>query len=112
MSGPIKNFENIKKIDDNGVEYWLGRELADLLSYVQWRNFEEVIGKAARACMESGQVVDNHFAIISKMVEIGSDTVRKIDDWKLDRYACYLWTSHHETALHKTTKMTNRLFFV
>jgi len=68
----------------------MARELMLLLGYSQWRNFEEVIGKAARACLESGQDVDNHFAKISKMVEIGSNTVRKVGDYKLDRYACYL----------------------
>ena len=90
LSGPHKNFEDIKKIDKNGIEYWMARELMLLLGYSQWRNFEEVIGKAARACMESGQTVDNHFAKISKMVKIGSNTVREVRDYKLDRYACYL----------------------
>jgi DNA-damage-inducible protein D len=34
--------------------------------------------------------VDNHFHRLGKMVEIGSNTVREIRDWKIDRYACYL----------------------
>src|SRR3989338_10948344 len=61
-----------------------------LLGYEKWQNSEEVIARAARACINSGQAVDNHFTGFSKMVEIGSNTVRKINDWKLDRYACYL----------------------
>lgn len=89
-SAPHRDFESIKKIDGNGIEYWMARELLLLLGYSQWRNFEEVIGKAARACMQSGQDVDNHFAKISKMVEIGSNTMREVRDYKLDRYACYL----------------------
>lgn len=89
-SAPHKDFEQIKKIDKNGIEYWMARELMLLLGYLQWRNFEEVIGKAARACLESGQDVDNHFAKISKMVKIGSNSVREVKDYKLDRYACYL----------------------
>lgn len=89
-SAPHKDFEQIKKIDENGIEYWIARELMLLLGYSQWRNFEEVIGKAARACLESGQDVDNHFAKISKMVRIGSNSVREVKDYKLDRYACYL----------------------
>lgn len=88
--GPNKKFEDIKKVDENGVEYWLARELMLTLGYQKWTNFEEVIAKAARACLKSGQVVDNHFAGFSKMVEIGSNTMREIRDWKLDRYACYL----------------------
>ncbi|MDP2656166.1 MAG: DNA damage-inducible protein D [bacterium] len=89
-SSPHKDFESIKKIDENGIEYWTARELMSLLDYAQWRNFAEVIAKAARACIQSGQAVDNHFADISKMVSIGSNTMRKVDDYKLDRYACYL----------------------
>jgi DNA-damage-inducible protein D len=85
-----KDFEGIKKIDDNGIEYWQARELMPLLGYKKWENAEEVIGRAARACINSGQAVDNHFLQFRKMVDIGSNTVREIKDWKLDRYACYL----------------------
>jgi len=90
LSGPHKDFENIKKIDENGIEYWTARELMSLLNYAEWRNFTEVIAKAARACIESGQAADNHFVESNKMVAIGSDAMRKVDDYKLDRYACYL----------------------
>jgi len=85
-----KDFESFKKVDANGVEYWHARELMPLLGYQKWENAEEVIGRAARACVNSGQVVDNHFHLFRKMVEIGSNTVREIKDWKLDRFACYL----------------------
>ena len=85
-----KDFESIKKIDNNGIEYWEARELMPLLGYKKWENAEEVIGRAARACINSGQAVDNHFLQFRKMVDIGSNTVREISDWKLDRYACYL----------------------
>lgn len=61
-----------------------------LLGYEKWQNAEEVIARAAKACINSGQIVDNHFTGFSKMVEIGSNTVRQLHDWKLDRYACYL----------------------
>ena len=90
ISGLHKDFENIKKVDENGIEYWEARELLPILGYEKWQNAEEVDAKAARACINSGQAVDNHFTGFSKMVEIGSNTVRKINDWKLDRYACYL----------------------
>lgn len=88
--GPHKDFENIKHLDENGIEYWEARELMPLLGYAQWRAFAEVIGRAAKACINSGQDVDNHFARSSKMVEIGSSTVREVIDYKFDRYACYL----------------------
>jgi len=89
-SGPHKDFEDIKKIDESGVEYWEARELLPLLGYRIWEKAEEVIGRAGRACINSGQNVDNHFHHSVKMVKIGSDTVRNVRDYKLDRYACYL----------------------
>lgn len=85
-----KDFESIKKVDKNGVEYWEARELLPVLGYPNWQKAEEVIGRAARACINSGQAVDNHFNRLVKMVDIGSNTVREVRDWKLDRYACYL----------------------
>lgn len=85
-----KDFESIKKVDENGVEYWEARELMLVLGYPNWQKAEEVIARAAKASMNSGQAVDNHFTQLVKMVSIGSNTVRKIRDWKLDRYACYL----------------------
>ena len=87
---PHKDFESIKKNDENGIEYWEARELMPILGYENWQKSEEVIGRAARACINSGQDVDNHFNRSVKMVEIGSNTVRKIINYKLDRYACYL----------------------
>lgn len=90
LTAPHKDFEGIKKIDENNIEYWTARELMPLLGYEKWQNFEEVIGRAAKACVNSGQSVDNHFTKLGKMVEVGSNTVREIVDYKLDRYACYL----------------------
>lgn len=85
-----KDFESIKKIDENGVEYWEARELMPILGYKKWEKAEEVVARAASACINSGQAVDNHFHRLGKMVKIGSNTVREVRDWKLDRYACYL----------------------
>ena len=85
-----KDFENIKKIDENGIEYWEARELMILLGYDRWENFQNVIEKAKKACFKSNQEVKNHFRDIKKMAKIGLNTVREVRDWKLDRYACYL----------------------
>lgn len=82
-------FESIKHVDEQG-EHWFARELMPLLDYTQWRNFEQVIDKAKKACKNSNQKVLDHFADVSKMVVIGSDAERPIDDVKLTRYACYL----------------------
>lgn len=85
-----KTFEEIKHINEFGNEYWLARDLAVVLEYSQWRNFLGVIEKAMEACANSGFNVDDHFAGVSKMVHIGSNTQREIEDIKLSRYACYL----------------------
>lgn len=88
---PLENdFESLKKIDESGIEYWEARTLMAVLGYKKWEKAEEVIGRAARACINSGEPVDNHFHQLVKMVNIGSNTVRRVKDWKLDRYACYL----------------------
>jgi DNA-damage-inducible protein D len=89
-NAPHRDFEGIKKIDENGIEYWEARELLPVLGYEKWEKAEEVIGRAARACMNGGQDVDNHFHLTGKMVKIGSNTMREVRDYKLDRYACYL----------------------
>src|SRR3989338_5446037 len=84
------HFKSLKRKDEIGVEYWAARDLMLLLGYVKWGNFEEVIQKAKIACKNSGQAIENHFADIGKMVQIGSGAARELDDYKLDRYACYL----------------------
>ena len=45
-----KTFEDIKHIDENGVEYWYARELQSVLNYKEWRKFENVINKAKESC--------------------------------------------------------------
>jgi DNA-damage-inducible protein D len=85
-----KLFENIKHIDEFGNEYWLARELQMVLEYTQWRRFENVINKSKLACNNSNIRIDDHFANVGKMVEIGSNTKRETSDYKLSRYACYL----------------------
>jgi len=76
--------------EKDGVEYWLARELQDLLGYTQWRNFEQVIAKAQTACRTASQSADDHFADVSKMVGLGSGAQRQVEDIGLTRYACYL----------------------
>lgn len=61
-----------------------------MLGYTQWRSFEAVIDKAKLACANGGQAVDDHFADVSKMVDIGSGTQRPVDDLALTRSARYL----------------------
>ena len=83
-------FEDIKHIDENGFEYWLARELMPLLEYTLWQRFTNVIKKAMENCKNSNYKISDHFISADKMVKIGSNTTRKIRDYKLSRYACYL----------------------
>ena len=83
-------FENIKHADDNGNEYWEARELAKVLQYGEFRKFLPTIKKATISCLNSGQVADDHFVRLVGMVDIGSNAKRKVEDYKLSRYACYL----------------------
>jgi DNA-damage-inducible protein D len=89
-SVPASKFEDIKRIDENGIEYWEARELMSVLGYTRWENFEEVVKKAQIASINSGQDVDNHFRKSTKIITVGYNTAREFRDWKLDRYACYL----------------------
>ena len=92
-----KVFEDIKHIDELGNEYWLARELKQVLEYRQWRRFENVINKAILACKNSNINIDDHFANIGKMVDIGSNTKRETKDYRLSRYACYLITQNGDS---------------
>ena len=83
-------FENIKHVDEEGREYWLARELYKVLKYTEYTKFVPVINKAIKTCENSNNNVLDHFAHVSEMVMIGSKTSRKIQDYKLSRYACYL----------------------
>ncbi len=76
--------------EKNGVEYWLARELQELLGYTEWRNFLLVIEKAKIACLNAAQATKDHFVDVNKMVQLGSGSERNIDDIMLTRYACYL----------------------
>lgn len=85
-----QTFESIKKIDKNGNEFWLARQLQPLLEYASWDKFMKVIQKAKESCHRSGQKEANHFSQVGKMVDIGTGARREISDVCLSRYACYL----------------------
>lgn len=87
---PLSVFEQIKKTDERGNEYWSARQLAKVLEYSEYRHFVPVIDRAKEACTNSKQKIPDHFEDILEMVPIGSGASRESDSIKLSRYACYL----------------------
>ncbi|MBR3002240.1 MAG: DNA damage-inducible protein D [Clostridia bacterium] len=85
-----KTFEDIKHIDENGVEFWFARELQNVLDYREWRKFENVIKKAIVSCENSGISVLEHFVGVDKTIKMPKGAKKTIQDYKLTRYACYL----------------------
>lgn len=83
-------FESIKRINEDGVEFWSARDLSKTLEYKDYRNFVLVIYKAMEACKNSGYEISDHFGEATDMVSIGSGAARSIQNYHLDRYACYL----------------------
>lgn len=85
-----QTFESIKHVNEYGEEYWLARELQPALEYVQWRNFAEAVERAKLACKNSGFAVEDHFADVSKTIDMPKGAHKDIPDYMLSRYACYL----------------------
>ena len=73
-------FEGHAQQTESGIEFWQGRDLQPLLGYTQWRNFVSIIGKAKTACELSVRQVKDHFADVSKMVDLGSGSQREVED--------------------------------
>lgn len=85
-----QTFEDIKHIDENEIEYWYARELMPILQYAKWQNFKKIINKAIIAC-ENSEISTNYcFTDVSKPIISGKGKEELIEDYKLNRYACYL----------------------
>jgi len=92
-------FEDIARTwPENGTEYWLARDLQQVLGYARWENFRRVIDKAVTSCQNAGYEPGDHFLDVTKKVELGSGAVREIDDIALNRYACYLIAQNGDPA--------------
>ena len=85
-----ETFEDIKHMDEFGIEFWYARELMHVLQYSNWQNFEKIITKAKISCENSGISVFEHFIDVSKLSKRANNAEVEIQDYKLTRYACYL----------------------
>lgn len=94
FSMTINIFEQIKKTNEYGKEFWSARDIYPLLGYTEYGKFLPAIERAKEACRNSGQNVDDHFAGVSEMIKIATGTAkeaqREIKNYDLSRYACYL----------------------
>jgi DNA-damage-inducible protein D len=86
----LSPFEAIRREAEDGSEYWSARDLAKILGYSDFRNFQDVLKKAKISCEESGQAISDHFGDVTDMITVGKGAKRKLSDTHLTRYACYI----------------------
>lgn len=87
---PKLTFEDLKKINEHGKEYWSARDIQSFLGYSQWRRFENAIEKAIESCKQSGNDPNYHFAGAGKQIQFGKGATQVVEDYHLSRAACYL----------------------
>ena len=109
IAAEYSQFEDIKHINDDGVEFWYARELSAALDYTQWRNFAKVIDKAMLSCQNSGFECADHFAEVSKTIKMPKGANKKITDYELSRYACYLIVQNGDS--HKEPIALGQTYF-
>ncbi len=93
-----QSFEAFAHKTEDGVEFWLARDLQQLLGYTKWDNFKNVILKAKTACELSGQDINDHFADIGKTIQMPKGATKEVDDLMLTRYACYLIAQNGDSS--------------
>ncbi|QDM56395.1 anti-repressor Ant [Gordonia phage Sidious] len=89
-AGDNSPFDSIRRVTPEGREYWSARDLMPLLGYEKWERFADAINRAKLSARNAGYDVAEQFPGAGKMVETGSGAQRRIDDYHLSRYACYL----------------------
>lgn len=102
-------FEKIKRISEDGYEYWSARDLYKLLEYSEYRHFLPVIDKVKEALISLGEDIDNHIEDMLDMVGIGSRATRELESLKLSRFACYIAVQNADPS--KTNVALGQAYF-
>ena len=84
------DFEQIKKLEEDGQEYWTSRELCNALGYSTYQKFTRIINKAIAVANGKGLKTADHFNQMVEMVKLGSGTFRKVENMHLSRMACLI----------------------
>ena len=106
-----KMFEDIKHIDEEGKEYWLARELQVALEYKRWDNFHKAIKQAMISCKNSDVDICGQFLETGKLSINVNGGKRRIIDYKLSRYACYLIAQNGDSR-KKTIALAQTYFAI
>ena len=96
-----ENFESYIQKTEDGIEFWLARDLQYLLGYTKWDNFVNVISKARTACEMSGSGISDHFADVGKTIKMPKTAEKIVFDIMLTRYACYLIAQNGDSGKEK-----------
>jgi len=80
----------IKDDEGNDMEIWFARDIQPLLGYARWEHFQVAINRAIESCKSQNINDDDHFREATKMVTLGSELKRHLQDFMLTRFACYL----------------------
>ena len=103
------DFEQIKKTDADGKNYWSARELSNVMGYSTWQKFDRVLNKALQVAQSRGMNISEHFNQTVEMVKLGSGTFRKVDNWHLSRLACLIIAENADSK--KPQVQTARQYF-
>lgn len=103
------DFEQIKKTNADGKNYWSARELSNVMGYSTWQKFNRVLNKALQVAQSRGMNISEHFNQTVEMVKLGSGTFRKVDNWHLSRLACLIIAENADSK--KPQVQTARQYF-